>query len=157
MINFRFEVVPKSNQRVRQLCWCRDGVWISIRDDHTLRLFNAFTYEPMQTVDVAYIINESIGKFPLNVSVMEPFAFTSDSVAHCKMVFTALDLVKGKYSGAVFMRNPHSITPLTDPVVHSLHWVYIDEHHRSRNSVLSSVHINFSLTLIRLVLIVWSV
>ncbi|KAM3172095.1 hypothetical protein ACTXT7_015260 [Hymenolepis weldensis] len=57
---YAFEVAPKSSQRVRQLCWCRDGVWISIRDDHTLRLFNAFTYEPMQTVDVAYIINESI-------------------------------------------------------------------------------------------------
>ncbi|VDN98978.1 unnamed protein product [Rodentolepis nana] len=57
---YAFEVDPKSSHTVRQLCWCRDGVWISLRDDPTLRLFNAFTYEPMQTVDMAYIINETV-------------------------------------------------------------------------------------------------
>ncbi|KAL5961851.1 C-Jun-amino-terminal kinase-interacting protein 4 [Taenia solium] len=55
------EVVASSNAIVRNVCWTRDGVWVSIRKDVTLRLFNAFTYEPMQELNLAYIICETVG------------------------------------------------------------------------------------------------
>nr|CDS23935.1 jnk:sapk associated protein [Echinococcus granulosus] len=55
------EVVPNASVVVRNLCWTRDGVWISIRKDFILRLFNAFTYEPMQELNLAYIIYETVG------------------------------------------------------------------------------------------------
>ncbi|KAM7534636.1 hypothetical protein Aperf_G00000113930 [Anoplocephala perfoliata] len=58
---YAFDVVSKSSATVRQLCFCRDGVWISLRDEHSLHLFNAFTYELMQVVDMAYVINETVG------------------------------------------------------------------------------------------------
>ncbi|KAL5102816.1 JNK-interacting protein 3 [Taenia crassiceps] len=55
------EVVPSTNAIVRNVCWIRDGVWTSVRKDATLRLFNAFTYEPMQELDLARIIYETVG------------------------------------------------------------------------------------------------
>ncbi|VDK22651.1 unnamed protein product [Taenia asiatica] len=55
------EVVSSSNAIVRNVCWTRDGVWVSIRKDVALRLFNAFTYEPMQELNLAYIICETVG------------------------------------------------------------------------------------------------
>ncbi|VDM17586.1 unnamed protein product [Hydatigera taeniaeformis] len=56
------EVVSSSNAIVRNLCWARDGVWATVRKDFILRLFNAFTYEPMQEVDLTYVIYETVGE-----------------------------------------------------------------------------------------------
>jgi len=47
---------------VRQLACIGDGVWVSIRLDSTLRLYNAHTYHHLQDVDIEPYVSKMLGE-----------------------------------------------------------------------------------------------
>ncbi|BHF78103.1 hypothetical protein SprV_0602121300 [Sparganum proliferum] len=55
-----FEVHPATTTQVKCMCWVRDGVWISLRRQPILRLFDAFSYSPLQEVDLSTILTQSL-------------------------------------------------------------------------------------------------
>ncbi|KAL7056367.1 hypothetical protein AAHC03_020980 [Spirometra sp. Aus1] len=55
-----FEVHPATTTQVKCMCWVRDGVWISLRRQPILRLFDAFSYSPLQEVDLSTILAQSL-------------------------------------------------------------------------------------------------
>ena len=54
---------------VRSLEWSRDGVWTAVRNESKLRLFNAFTYEAMQEVDVEAVLRQTLLSPPQRIGV----------------------------------------------------------------------------------------
>jgi c-Jun-amino-terminal kinase-interacting protein 4 len=64
LINFQsvIEVHPRKENQVRHIVSVRDGIWISIRLDSTLRLYHAKTYQPLQYLDIEPFITRMLGK-----------------------------------------------------------------------------------------------
>ena len=58
-----FEAHPRKESQVRQMAWCGDGVWVSIRLDSTLRLYHAETYEHLQDVDIEPYVSKMLGNW----------------------------------------------------------------------------------------------
>jgi len=56
------EVHPRKENQVRHIVSVRDGIWISIRLDSTLRLYHAKTYQPLQYLDIEPFITRMLGK-----------------------------------------------------------------------------------------------
>ena len=56
-----FEAHPRKESQVRQMAWCGDGVWVSIRLDSTLRLYHAETHEHLQDVDIEPYVSKMLG------------------------------------------------------------------------------------------------
>ena len=56
------EVHPRKENQVRHVVSVKDGVWISIRLDSTLRLYHAKTYQPLQYLDIEPFITRMLGK-----------------------------------------------------------------------------------------------
>lgn len=56
-----FDAHPRKESQVRQLSCIGDGVWVSIRLDSTLRLYNAHTYNHLQDVDIEPCVSSLIG------------------------------------------------------------------------------------------------
>jgi len=61
-----FDAHPRRESQVRQLAWIGDGVWVSIRLDSTLRLYNAHTYHHLQDIDIEPYVSKMLGKHSLN-------------------------------------------------------------------------------------------
>lgn len=57
-----FDAHPRRESQVRQLACIGDGVWVSIRLDSTLRLYNAHTYHHLQDVDIEPYVSKMLGK-----------------------------------------------------------------------------------------------
>ena len=57
-----FDAHPRRESQVRQLAWIGDGVWVSIRLDSTLRLYNAHTYHHLQDIDIEPYVSKMLGK-----------------------------------------------------------------------------------------------
>uniref|UniRef100_A0A5K3F9S9 RH2 domain-containing protein n=1 Tax=Mesocestoides corti TaxID=53468 RepID=A0A5K3F9S9_MESCO len=58
---FTIDVASSMGSSVKCMSWIRDGVWVSLRTEPVVRLYNAFTYEPMQELDMAHVILETLG------------------------------------------------------------------------------------------------
>lgn len=56
-----FDAHPRRESQVRQLACLGDGVWVSIRLDSTLRLYNAKTYHHLQDVDIEPYVSKMLG------------------------------------------------------------------------------------------------
>lgn len=56
-----FDAHPRRESQVRQLACIGDGVWVSIRLDSTLRLYNAHTYHHLQDVDIEPYVSKMLG------------------------------------------------------------------------------------------------
>jgi len=56
-----FDAHPRRESQVRQLACMGDGVWVSIRLDSTLRLYNAKTYHHLQDVDIEPYVSKMLG------------------------------------------------------------------------------------------------
>eukprot|EP00795_Rhopilema_esculentum_P000009 gene9-9606_t len=56
-----FDAHPRRESQVRQLACVGDGVWVSIRLDSTLRLYNARTYHHLQDVDIEPYVSKMLG------------------------------------------------------------------------------------------------
>ncbi|XP_028409298.1 JNK-interacting protein 3-like isoform X2 [Dendronephthya gigantea] len=63
-----FDAHPRRESQVRQLSCIGDGVWVSIRLDSTLRLYNAHTYNHLQDVDIEPCVSSLIGAGKLGFS-----------------------------------------------------------------------------------------
>ncbi|CAB4009020.1 C-Jun-amino-terminal kinase-interacting 3 [Paramuricea clavata] len=63
-----FDAHPRRESQVRQLSCIGDGVWVSIRLDSTLRLYNAHTYHHLQDVDIEPCVSSLIGAGKLGFS-----------------------------------------------------------------------------------------
>ena len=61
------EVHPRKENQVRHIVSFKDGVWISIRLDSTLRLYHAKTYQPLQYLDIEPFITRMLGNFELTI------------------------------------------------------------------------------------------
>jgi hypothetical protein len=57
-----FDAHPRRESQVRQLAWIGDGVWVSIRLDSTLRLYNAHTFHHLQDIDIEPYVSKMLGK-----------------------------------------------------------------------------------------------
>ena len=58
-----FDAHPRRESQVRQLASLGDGVWVSIRLDSTLRLYNARTYHHLQDVDIEPYVSKMLGMY----------------------------------------------------------------------------------------------
>ena len=63
-----FDAHPRRESQVRQLACIGDGVWVSIRLDSTLRLYNAHTYHHLQDVDIEPYVSKMLGTGKLGFS-----------------------------------------------------------------------------------------
>lgn len=63
-----FDAHPRRESQVRQLAWIGDGVWVSIRLDSTLRLYNAHTYHHLQDIDIEPYVSKMLGTGKLGFS-----------------------------------------------------------------------------------------
>lgn len=63
-----FDAHPRRESQVRQLAWIGDGVWVSIRLDSTLRLYNAHTYNHLQDIDIEPYVSKMLGTGKLGFS-----------------------------------------------------------------------------------------
>ncbi|EDO47039.1 predicted protein [Nematostella vectensis] len=63
-----FDAHPRHESQVRQLAWIGDGVWVSIRLDSTLRLYNAQTYHHLQDIDIEPYVSKMLGTGKLGFS-----------------------------------------------------------------------------------------
>ncbi|XP_046853151.1 JNK-interacting protein 3-like isoform X2 [Xenia sp. Carnegie-2017] len=63
-----FDAHPRRESQVRQLSCIGDGVWVSIRLDSTLRLYNAHTFHHLQDVDIEPCVSSLIGAGKLGFS-----------------------------------------------------------------------------------------
>ncbi|XP_057314683.1 C-Jun-amino-terminal kinase-interacting protein 3-like isoform X2 [Hydractinia symbiolongicarpus] len=63
-----FDAHPRRESQVRQLACIGDGVWVSIRLDSTLRLYNAHTYHHLQDVDIEPYVSKMLGTSKLGFS-----------------------------------------------------------------------------------------
>ncbi|XP_048589385.1 C-Jun-amino-terminal kinase-interacting protein 4-like isoform X2 [Nematostella vectensis] len=63
-----FDAHPRRESQVRQLAWIGDGVWVSIRLDSTLRLYNAQTYHHLQDIDIEPYVSKMLGTGKLGFS-----------------------------------------------------------------------------------------
>ncbi|CAG7722178.1 unnamed protein product [Allacma fusca] len=68
LVKKTFEAHPRKESQVRQMAWCGDGVWVSIRLDSTLRLYHAETYEHLQDVDIEPYVSKMLGTGKLGFS-----------------------------------------------------------------------------------------
>ena len=64
-----FDAHPRRESQVRQLAWIGDGVWVSIRLDSTLRLYNAHSYHHLQDIDIEPYVSKMLGESYLSFSV----------------------------------------------------------------------------------------
>ncbi|VDL99028.1 unnamed protein product [Schistocephalus solidus] len=58
----QFNVHPAVNTQVKCMSWVRDGVWISLRRQPILRLFDAYSYTLLQEIDLSTILIQSLGQ-----------------------------------------------------------------------------------------------
>ncbi|XP_067949337.1 C-Jun-amino-terminal kinase-interacting protein 4-like isoform X1 [Watersipora subatra] len=58
LVTKSFEAHPEKDCQVRLMAWCGDGVWVAIRNDTTLRLFNAHTLEHLQDIDIQCCVDK---------------------------------------------------------------------------------------------------
>ncbi|XP_026688209.1 C-Jun-amino-terminal kinase-interacting protein 4-like, partial [Diaphorina citri] len=58
-----FDAHPRRESQVRQMTWAGDGVWVSIRLDSTLRMYNAHTYQHLQDVDIEPYVSKMLGMY----------------------------------------------------------------------------------------------
>ncbi|KAI5730687.1 hypothetical protein M8J76_016427 [Diaphorina citri] len=63
-----FDAHPRRESQVRQMTWAGDGVWVSIRLDSTLRMYNAHTYQHLQDVDIEPYVSKMLGTGKLGFS-----------------------------------------------------------------------------------------
>jgi len=63
-----FDAHPRRESQVRQLAWIGDGVWVSIRLDSTLRLYNAHSYHHLQDIDIEPYVSRMLGTSKLGFS-----------------------------------------------------------------------------------------
>ncbi|KAL1455874.1 hypothetical protein WDU94_000642 [Cyamophila willieti] len=63
-----FDAHPRKESQVRQMTWAGDGVWVSIRLDSTLRMYNAHTYQHLQDVDIEPYVSKMLGTGKLGFS-----------------------------------------------------------------------------------------
>uniref|UniRef100_A0A8D8Y727 JNK-interacting protein 3 n=1 Tax=Cacopsylla melanoneura TaxID=428564 RepID=A0A8D8Y727_9HEMI len=59
-----FDAHPRKESQVRQMTWAGDGVWVSIRLDSTLRMYNAHTYQHLQDVDIEPYVSKMLAVLP---------------------------------------------------------------------------------------------
>ncbi|XP_056648463.1 JNK-interacting protein 3 isoform X2 [Diorhabda sublineata] len=64
------EAHPRRESPVRQMAWLGEGVWVSIRLDSTLRLYNAHTYQHLQDVDIEPYVSKMLGTGKLGFSLV---------------------------------------------------------------------------------------
>jgi mitogen-activated protein kinase 8 interacting protein 3 len=64
------EVHPRKENQVRHIVSVKDGVWISIRLDSTLRLYHAQSYQPLQYLDIEPFITRMLGTSNLGLSLI---------------------------------------------------------------------------------------
>ncbi|XP_076337495.1 C-Jun-amino-terminal kinase-interacting protein 4-like isoform X3 [Tachypleus tridentatus] len=65
-----FDAHPRKESQVRQMVRVGDGVWIAIRLDSTLRLYDAQTYAHLQDVDVEPYVSKMLGAGKLGFSLV---------------------------------------------------------------------------------------
>lgn len=76
-----FDAHPRRESQVRQLAWIGDGVWVSIRLDSTLRLYNAHTYHHLQDIDIEPYVSKMLGK---HCSISVIFLLNSYLLTQCE-------------------------------------------------------------------------
>ncbi|XP_055383001.1 JNK-interacting protein 3 [Condylostylus longicornis] len=64
----KFEAHPRKESQIRQMTATGLGVWVSIRLDSTLRLYNALSYEHIQDVDIEPYVSKMLGTGKLGFS-----------------------------------------------------------------------------------------
>lgn len=64
------EVHPRKENQVRHMAWVKDGVWVSLRLDSTLRLYHAKTQQHLQFLDIEPFITRMLGTSNLNLSLI---------------------------------------------------------------------------------------
>ncbi|XP_037940199.1 JNK-interacting protein 3 isoform X3 [Teleopsis dalmanni] len=62
------EAHPRKESQVRQMAATGSGVWVSIRLDSTLRLYNTYTFEHKQDVDIEPYVSKMLGTGKLGFS-----------------------------------------------------------------------------------------
>ncbi|XP_053956370.1 JNK-interacting protein 3 isoform X11 [Anastrepha ludens] len=62
------EAHPRKESQVRQMAATGSGVWVSIRLDSTLRLYNSYTFEHKQDVDIEPYVSKMLGTGKLGFS-----------------------------------------------------------------------------------------
>uniref|UniRef100_T2MJ03 C-Jun-amino-terminal kinase-interacting protein 4 n=1 Tax=Hydra vulgaris TaxID=6087 RepID=T2MJ03_HYDVU len=75
-----FDAHPRRESQVRQLACFGDGVWVSIRLDSTLRLYNAQTFHHLQDVDIEPYVSKVLGtgKFGFSFVRITALLITND-------------------------------------------------------------------------------
>lgn len=63
-----FEAHARVESQIRQMAFSKEGVWVSIRLDSTLRLFDAHTCQHLQDVDVEPYVSKMLGTGKLGFS-----------------------------------------------------------------------------------------
>lgn len=71
------EVHPRKENQVRFLTHVDEGVWVSIRLDTTLRLYNAKTYQHLQNLDIEPFITKMLGISNLGLSIVRVTSLTA--------------------------------------------------------------------------------
>uniref|UniRef100_A0AC34PW64 Uncharacterized protein n=1 Tax=Panagrolaimus sp. JU765 TaxID=591449 RepID=A0AC34PW64_9BILA len=61
-----FVAHPRKDSQVRNMVWVGDGVWLSVRLDSTIRLYNAHTYQHLQDVDIEPYMTKMLGSNKLD-------------------------------------------------------------------------------------------
>ncbi|XP_064482319.1 C-Jun-amino-terminal kinase-interacting protein 4-like isoform X2 [Ornithodoros turicata] len=63
-----FDAHPRKESQIRQMAWVGDGVWVTIRLDSTLRLYNVHTYQHLQDIDIEPYVSKMLGTGKLGFS-----------------------------------------------------------------------------------------
>ena len=71
---------------MRQLAWIGDGVWVSIRLDSTLRLYNAHTYHHLQDIDIEPYVSTMLGEHHLTEFCIDTYTRLFDMISMCSCV-----------------------------------------------------------------------
>uniref|UniRef100_A0A6I8SEI3 Uncharacterized protein n=1 Tax=Xenopus tropicalis TaxID=8364 RepID=A0A6I8SEI3_XENTR len=71
-----FEATPRTESQVRHLAAAREGVWVSVRLDSILRLFDAQTGQPLQELELEPFIHKMLGSSSLGVSMAQVSAMS---------------------------------------------------------------------------------
>ncbi|KAM7291585.1 C-Jun-amino-terminal kinase-interacting protein 4 isoform X11, partial [Ixodes scapularis] len=67
-VEHSFDAHPRKESQIRQMAWVGDGVWVTIRLDSTLRLYNVHTYQHLQDIDIEPYVSKMLGAGKLGFS-----------------------------------------------------------------------------------------
>lgn len=67
-VEHSFDAHPRKESQIRQMAWVGDGVWVTIRLDSTLRLYNVHTYQHLQDIDIEPYVSKMLGTGKLGFS-----------------------------------------------------------------------------------------